>query len=133
MRRTAPSCLALYFRVAGILVTGRALAAPPAKLPGTWRLVAVNTPKGPVPEETLEEGEMVWTLAADGKFTGMVTQGKETRTTKGTWVVAGKQLTISDGEHKQVVEFVVDDQVLSVTNSAEKVTLRFSRQAGKQR
>ncbi len=129
MRRAAPSFLLLVTLLLGCA----ALAAPPAKLAGTWRLVAVNTPKGPVPEETLEEGEMVWTLGVDGKFTGRVTQDRETRTTKGTWVVAGKQLTITDGEHKQVVEFVVDEKFLSVTNPAEKVTLRFARQPAKAR
>jgi hypothetical protein len=124
-RLLAVSLLAIL----GLPVQGHARprAAVPAFL-GTWKLFGVMTSKGPVPQEKVSQGALVWQFLPGGRIAIIVSHKGRTARVGGTWSLDGNVITVVEtGRVPQRMTYKRTGPVLALTNINGLVTLRFKR------
>jgi len=103
--------------------------AEDARLYGSWKLVRVTTPRGPVPKSKLDQGSLVWMFGPFGALRITVTAGAESKTSDGNYTIEGDRLTVVEqGAAPQQMTFRLKGGTLKLTGADRKVTLELEKQ-----
>jgi uncharacterized protein (TIGR03066 family) len=110
MKKLIGSVLILTFLLASQL----ALAVP-GKLPGKWKVVAIESEGKRTP--TPPQVTFITEFAGGGKFIVKITAGDKTEQKTGTWKISGKTLTTLVEKKEDTMSFEVDGDKLKLTKA----------------